>query len=227
MGDAIDGSPRPKPRTARKPRREPLARSLTFFCSNPQCDHDTWSPYEQARHMAMEFWEVAQALIRLAPDSREALKLTGGVILNELTDDECREGLRDYQRAMRAGEEPGMIARLKTWEHQRRDREGTLTPPAPRERCRNGHLKAENLVVVNLDGKRECRACRNERQRARIKRLSPEQRERKNQKLREWRAAQIEADPEYLDRDRERARTAGRERYARKKAEREAASVVG
>src|SRR5258708_24187916 len=83
VGAAIDGTLAPKARRGRPPRRDAGARSLTFFCSNPQCDHTTWAAAEQARHMAREFWDLAQALVRLAPESPEAIKLTGGVILRD------------------------------------------------------------------------------------------------------------------------------------------------
>jgi transcriptional regulator with XRE-family HTH domain len=147
-GDAIDGSPRPKPRRERKPAREPLDRSLTFFCSNPQCDHGTWSPVEQARHMAREFWEVQQALVRLAPESPEAMKLTGGVILHDLTDDECREAVRLRSLLQRRGEAIPLRLRLIYAESKRRLRTGVLPPLTPSE---IGARQRQRTALANAD----------------------------------------------------------------------------
>jgi hypothetical protein len=132
LNGAIDGSARKEPRKARKPAREPMSRSLTFFCSNPQCDHGTWSPVDQARHMAGEFWKLAQAIVRLAPDSREALALTGGKVLNELTDDECRVAAAAYERHRRqggVGQLPPQV-RLRHKEYMRRLDAGAISPLA-------------------------------------------------------------------------------------------------
>jgi hypothetical protein len=163
VGDAIDGTPQSKPKLfPRKERREPLDRSLTFFCSNPQCDHKTWAPQEQARHMAREFWEVAQALVRLAPDSPEALKLTGDVILSKLTDDECRDGASAYSRFAAAGalDEMPLVTRLIKREYERRATAGELTPYEGRTMCLKGlHALTEDNLIYNSAGWRQCRAC--------------------------------------------------------------------
>ncbi len=184
LGEVINGTPQPKPKRASRPRREPLARSLTFFCSNPQCDHATWSEREQATHMAREFWEVAQALIRLAPESSEALKLAGGVVLADLTDDEVRKGHNEYEWLRRRGplEEIPIILRVLSAECARRLRAGTLGPRLgprgirlpprkrpPQETCGRGHLLAGDNLGVRPDGKRYCRTCTRAAQRARRK----------------------------------------------------------
>ena len=135
-GDALDGSERPKSRRTVGPRREPQDRSLTFFCSNPQCDHATWSPAEQARHMAREFWEVTQALVQLAPDSPEALKLTGDLILRDLTDDECREGATEALRHRRRAEKAPLQVQLIANEYIRRARSRVLCTIGPEEQGR-------------------------------------------------------------------------------------------
>lgn len=120
---ARENAPRP-----RKPRREPMARSRTFFCSNKNCDHATWSPQEQAIHMAREFSWAMQALVMRAPDSPEALKLTGGVLLAELTDDECRAYNSQSTQAYMRGEIPSAEAVLGKQEYRRRRHAGILTP---------------------------------------------------------------------------------------------------
>lgn len=152
-GDAIDGKPRPKPRRPRKARQEPQDRSLTFFCSNPQCDHSTWAPAEQARHMAREFWSVAQALVRLAPDSPEAMKLTGGVILSDLTDDECRAASATWETLRRCnGGIDGIPVeiRLRRNEYGRRLYRGEMRPLTADEFAdRRARRNAEWLSVSN------------------------------------------------------------------------------
>lgn len=170
-GDAIDGAARPKLRRAPKPRREPQDRSLTFFCSNPQCDHATWSPVEQARHMAREFHDIVRVLVRLAPDSAEALKLTGGVIARNLTDEECRAACAEHEYLRRRGLPDPLIVMIKRAEYQRRQSAGILSP-APKERnfrwhppemCRSGrHPLSGTNVAVRPDGTRRCRACQRE-----------------------------------------------------------------
>ena len=151
LDGAIAGSVRERPKRPRKPSRQPQDRSLTFFCSNPQCDHATWSPQDQARHMAREFWEVAQALVRLAPESAEALKLTGDVILRDLTDDECRDGHVEALLASRRGERAPLHVRLRANEYSRRIYAGTLEK-LPREeqgaRRRERHDRMRPDVVV-------------------------------------------------------------------------------
>jgi hypothetical protein len=140
LGGTIDGAPRPKLRRERKPPRAPVDGSLSFFCSksffcsNPQCEHGTWSPAEQARHMGREFWEAARALVRLAPESPEALKLTGDVILKDLTDDECREADRLRALHRRRGEPVPLRLRLIYGEHKRREHAGAVRPLTPSER---------------------------------------------------------------------------------------------
>jgi hypothetical protein len=201
-GDAIDGTPRPKLRRPRKPAREPMDRSHTFFCSNPQCDHATWAAVEQARHMAQEFWNVAQALVRLAPDSREALLLTGGVILKDLTDDECRAGYAayslEYTRSGKGRSDLPVHVRLRCLEYDRRRDAGTLTPADERTRriplketCGKGHpFTEDNTYIDPRRGTRHCRACSRAYGKARY--ANPEKRARileqtraRNQKLKE------------------------------------------
>jgi len=168
-GGALDGTPRPKPKLfPRRPAREPMDRSHTFFCSNPQCDHATWAPAEQARHMAREFWEVAQALIRLAPESAEALKLTGGVILKDLSDQECRDGASAYNRFAGAGtlDELPLAVRLVKREYERRATAGELSPYEGRTMCLRGlHLLTDDNLRYNKGGWSQCRACYAARQR--------------------------------------------------------------
>jgi hypothetical protein len=130
LREALDGSPRRKPQRERRPAREPADRSQTYFCSSPACDHETWSPVEQARHMAREFWVVAQAIVRLAPDSPEALMLTGGLSVRELTDDECLAASRAYRRLLAAGAEIPLQIRFRVREYARR-RNATITPAPP------------------------------------------------------------------------------------------------
>lgn len=167
LGDAIDGSaPPPKPRRRKTP-REPADRSLTYFCSNTNCDHSTWSPQQQARHMAEEFWWAAQALVRLAPDSPEALRLTGGIMLRDLSDEELRDANADYANLLRSGRQselPGST-RLRVHEYQRRLRAGLLVPNGRRgprhlkEFCKHGHPFSGDNLYVKPDGRRECREC--------------------------------------------------------------------
>lgn len=174
-GDALDGSAQPKPKRRRAERRERMDASRTFFCSNPQCDHATWASAEQATHMAQEFWWAVQALVRLAPDSPEAMKLTGGVILRELTDDECRQVRRDAEFYRRRGTPVPIDVKLRDTEYRRRKRAGEIIPalrPAPPrrlEKCRAGlhEFTPENTVIRTIQGRvsRACRVCINERQR--------------------------------------------------------------
>lgn len=166
---------RPRPRPSR-PRREPADRSLTYFCSDPQCEHATWSPHEQAVHMAREFRRVVNALAQAAPGSPEALRLTGGVVLADLTDDECRDGAAAYQRARRA-QAGGMRGRaveqitvatyLRYMEYWRRSHRGTLRPAgpraarAPRERCAKcGAPWTPENTYAGSDGITRCLPCR-------------------------------------------------------------------
>ena len=165
------------PGKRRRPqRREPQDRSLTFFCSNPQCDHKTWAPARQAQHMAREFWEVAKALVRLAPDSPEALRLTGGVILADLTDDECRAAHAAYQRLRRADagvvngrpvEQMTTPVYLAYLEYGRRVHDGILAPAGqragrvPRTECPAcGAEWSEENTYQRKDGRQGCRRCR-------------------------------------------------------------------
>jgi len=199
------------PRRPRNPRPEPLGRSQTYFCSNPQCDHATLSDQDQARHMAREFWTVAQALIRLAPDSPEALKLTGGVIMAELADDECRTAHLDYQRAIRqnAIEELPIDTRIRYTEYNRRVRAGTLGPRLvngiplpgktrrPQEMCRKGlHPLSGDNLGLRPDGHRYCRECASDAQRKYTKRPYVRARMRAAQKLRRQRLKEQPASTE-------------------------------
>lgn len=176
LDEVIDGSPRPKPRRGRKPADRPPVGPVGYFCSNPQCDHATWTPDEQARHMAREFWAVAQALIRLAPTSPEALRLTGGVIVAELSDDECRAAHAEYAHLRHRGSPIPAAIKIVMAEYGRRQRAGVLSPAAealthrwhPRETCRSGrHALSGNNVNILPDGRRECIACRREGSRLR------------------------------------------------------------
>ncbi len=116
-GDAIDGAPRPK-----------LGRShRKFGCRNPQCDHETWAPEEYAKHMGREFWWAVQALLRLAPDSPEAVELGGGVKLADLTDDECRAAASEYAYLRSKDLTISPVIRARASEYDRRLRYGTLT----------------------------------------------------------------------------------------------------
>lgn len=176
----------PKPRAPRKARREPMARSRTFFCSNPQCDHDTWSPVEQAQHMAREFWQVAQALVRLAPESPEALKLTGGVILRDLTDDECRKFNAEWNRDLRADRPSSTIVYLGYYEYTRRQQNGLLSRAVkpvrhvdPAGKCRNGHLYTPENTRIE-DGSRCCLTCKRASQARRNARFRARHHERLN-----------------------------------------------
>ena len=173
--EALRPAAEPKPKH-RQPRREPSDRSLTYFCSDPQCEHATWSAHEQAVHMAREFRKAVNALTQAAPRSPEALRLTGGVILADLTDEECRAGAAAYQRARRA-EAGAMNGRtmerltvgdyLRYMEYWRRTHRGDLSPaperaaPAPRERCRTcgGPWDGEH-TYVHTDGIRRCLTCK-------------------------------------------------------------------
>ena len=148
LNGAIDGSPRKKPRRARKPPREPMARSLTFFCSNPRCDHATWSPQDQARHMAGEYWNLAKAVVRLAPDSPEALALTGGRLLNDLTDGECRVAAATYRQHQRRGDLGSLSPQVRLWfnEFQRRCQAGTIAPLADAGRDKGRFSRTEDAA---------------------------------------------------------------------------------
>lgn len=130
LNGVIDGSVRKRRLKAGKPARGPVDRSLTFFCSNPQCDHGTWSPQDQARHMGAEFWSLAQAIVRLAPDSPEALALTGGKLLGELTDEECHVAAAAYEHYRRRGGVRTLSpqVRLRHREYVRRLASGEITP---------------------------------------------------------------------------------------------------
>ena len=168
-GDAIDGTPQPKPKRIRQRRREPMDRHQTFFCRNANCDHATWSPIDQARHMHREFIWALEALVLRAPESQEALLLTGGVILAELTDDDCRAAHAEYAKLQRDGvpvlEIPNEL-RLRKSEYNRRLHAGILTPAightrrAPlKETCSKGHeLSGDNLVIWGEN--RCCRQCK-------------------------------------------------------------------
>ena len=76
--------------------------------------------------MAREFWAVAQAVIRLAPESPEALKLTGGVILRDLTIDECRTAVAEHRRLRAAGEPIPLSVAVRVNEYHSRRRRGTI-----------------------------------------------------------------------------------------------------
>jgi DNA-binding transcriptional regulator YiaG len=123
---AIDGSERPKARRQSAERRKPLDRQDRFFCSNKNCDHETFSAEDQAKHMAGEFWKVVKTLVRLAPESLEALKLTGGVILTDLTADQCRDACAEVDRFRRRGEKVPLQVRLRYNEYMRRMAAGTM-----------------------------------------------------------------------------------------------------
>lgn len=207
---AIDGSARPKPMRPRKPRRERMDASHTFFCRNANCDHATWSAVEQARHMHAEFVWAMEALVARAPESPEALLLTGDVILAELTDDECRAANGEYQRLQRMRRAGGALEiaaelKLRVGEHWRRANCGILSPAPPKETCPNGHpYSGDNLILDN--GYRACLQCRRESRRKYSRKNS------------EKRAQKRRSDPAY----RELLRDRDRKYYARKKAEREA-----
>jgi hypothetical protein len=222
LNGAIDGSVKPKPKRAKPLRRERMDASRTFFCRNKNCDHKTWSPLDQARHMHAEFVWAMEALVMRAPESPEALLLTGGVVLTELTDDECRAAISEYGRARRAGRtstlELATETRLRIAEYQRRREAGILVAaeapvrrvPLP-ETCSEGHLLTGDNLRMRRNGKRVCLTCEREGKRERMQ--DPENRERENRSKREyWQ------DPE----NRERRRLLDRERRARKRAEREA-----
>lgn len=216
-GDALDGSPRPKPKRQVQRREYDLDRSLTYFCSNPQCDHATWAPAEQARHMAQEFWEVAQELVRLAPDSLIALKLTGGVILRDLTDDQCRRAATDYARYFNRKLPVPVDVRLRAYEYKRRSGDGELesldrsewAPRARPEKCKRGHEFTPENTCPLPGGRRACRTCRREagsrryredpeyRERRLQQQKTPEARARKNELQRQLRAANPERYREY------------------------------
>lgn len=194
-GDAIDGTPRPKTRRPRKPAREPMDRSHTFFCSNPQCDHATWAPADQARHMAQEFWEVAKALVELAPDSPQAFKLTGGVILKDLTDDELRAAKTEESRIRRerggtwSRDDMPIQLRLRVNEYSRRWKWGELSEPVapvrrqpPKTHCKRGHPLSGDNLINKSDGSRWCRECKRQWQRDRM--ADPEHRARVNEQAR-------------------------------------------
>jgi hypothetical protein len=218
-GDALDGSARPKPGRARAERRERLDASRTFFCSNPQCDHATWAAAEQATHMAAEFWEVAQELVRLAPDSLLALKLTGGVILSELTDEECRQAATDRRFLQQQQLPIPLPVRLGANEYHRRCKHGQLdlltdtSQRAPRRiilspTCGKGHEFTPDNTYVDPSGGRQCRTCRRDRQRDRYSEAP--YRERKNEAGRD-RYHQL--DPESRARRLEQQRVRKQQRY--------------
>jgi DNA-binding transcriptional regulator YiaG len=71
--------------------------------------------------MAREFWEVAQALVRLAPESPEALALTGGVVLRDLSDEECRRAFEALRWPDSNAGPPTIQTRLKSRECLNRD----------------------------------------------------------------------------------------------------------
>lgn len=155
MRPAKQNTPRP-----RKPRRQPVDRSLRFFCSNPQCDHQTWSERGQAVHMAREFDWAARALMKLAPDSNEALKLTGGIILRDLTDEECRAASAEHRvRSVNGEEIPGRI-RIIVNEYQRRLRAGTIAPAVIEVQATCGEVPEGEEVYVTRYGRRCCGKCR-------------------------------------------------------------------
>lgn len=167
LGESIDGSRAPR-RARRIADRRPAAdRSLTFFCSNPQCDHATWSAVDQARHMAREFWWLAQIVVRLAPDSPEALRFSGGTVLRDLTDEQLRDALADYEYLRRRGrqDEASIATQLRVQEYRRRGRAGLLVPNGRRgprklkEVCKHGHPLSGDNLYVKPDGRRECREC--------------------------------------------------------------------
>jgi hypothetical protein len=216
-----------------------MDRSATWFCTNPQCDHKTWSAQEQARHMAQEFWALTKVVIRLAPESPEALALTGGVILSELTDEECRAARMAYDRYQKAGrlDELTADARLGYNEYRRRLQAGLLEEDLTgwrrgqvEEFCRKrGHEMSGENVYISPTGKRGCRECRKLARRERERVLTPEQRARNAETTRLWRQTPEgrEWEAEYNRRRREnpevreRVNRMRRARRARKKAERD------
>lgn len=115
--------PKPRPRRLSRPHQDVETR---WHCSNPQCDHGTLSDRDQVKHAAGELWTAIQVIVRLAPESREALKYTGGVILHELSDEECREAETEYRRRQRRGEGAPVRLRLIVNEYIRRLRAGAL-----------------------------------------------------------------------------------------------------
>lgn len=118
--------------------------------------------------MAREFWEVARALVRLAPESPEAFKFTGGVILRDLTDDECRDGHIEAMLFVRHNERPPLHVRLRANEYSRRLHAGTLEIRSPeeggRKRSERHDLSRPDLVALSDD---EVRKALTERRRLR------------------------------------------------------------
>ena len=157
--------------------------------------------------MAREFWEVAQALVRLAPESAEALKLTGGVILKDLTDEECREAHATYRRFRYNGADTNGLpleVALRRREYDRRQESGILSQAPPRalqETCKHGHPLSGDNLYVGPKGKRACRECRREQHRKR--RATPEDREYRAQRFRE----RYRDEPEFRERVLEKSRT--------------------
>lgn len=185
-----------KPRMRSKPRREPMGRSLTFFCSNPQCDHATWAPQEQARHMAREFWEVTQALIRLAPDSSEATRLAGGFVLRDLTDEQVRRANSTVNTKRRRGEPITVVEQLWAREYTRRSQNRTLALLPGDNKCRRGHEFTPENTITRPNGSRTCRTCNSDGMRRRSR-------------------AKYWGDAEFRERERKRSRDRARERRAK------------
>jgi hypothetical protein len=201
LNGVIDGSVKPKPKRAKAQRRERMDASRTFFCRNKNCGHKTWSPLDQARHMHAEFVWAMEALVMRAPESPEALLLTGGTILAKLTDDECRAAQAEASRLRKAGASPLEIppeTRLRFGEYQRRWRTGILVPAEARVRVRRDPRSETCGKGHALDDRWRCRVCEREGKRERMR------------------------DPELRERHREQRRVADRKRRARKKAGREA-----
>jgi transcriptional regulator with XRE-family HTH domain len=110
------------------------------------------------------------ALIRRAPGSPEALLLTGGVILREMTDDECRAAKAEEVECRRLGIPVTTQLRLRSNEYTRRQISGILELLPEEERigrqraarARGWHTKYGDLAArtAALPTPDECRALR-------------------------------------------------------------------
>jgi transcriptional regulator with XRE-family HTH domain len=156
-GDAIDGAPRRKRRQL--PRRDRIydpGNQLYYGCSNPQCGCRTWSAVEQAKHMATEYWWLLQAVIGRWPESDIGLMLTGGVILKEMTDDECRAAKAKVRELQRKGLDIPVDLRLRCNEHDRRWQNGSLQLLAEDERLARAKAASVRGMVTKF-GERSAR----------------------------------------------------------------------
>jgi hypothetical protein len=150
-GDAIDGSPRPKPRRRQAAQRDfDVDAHQEFACPNKNCDHREWTDRRQLLHLGQELFRVISEFQRADPENPAVLLHTGGVILRDLTDEECRDAVRDHDRIRREGGTSGvpMTTWLRAQEYHRRVRAGTLTTLtdeelARRRRDRNAAAFAE------------------------------------------------------------------------------------